>query len=145
MTNRQTLPPGPELRRIIAQRTGWHMRKVFVGSQGIEYDFIVYDNDDRMIYLREITAEDLHDEDATTRRVWLEAMNDEECPRWDEDTEDALWLIDQTPYQVSATNGQFNAWVGQTACAGSADVEALALMRAWLAWTDLNPTGFSED
>ena len=145
MTSWQTMKPGPELRRIIAQRIGWHMRKVYVGSQGIEYDFIVYDNDDRMIYLREIKPEDLQDEEATTHAVWLEAMKNEDSPRWDEDVDDALWIIDQTPYSVQHTNGQFNAWVGEAAYTGSAEAEALALMRAWLTWTDHHPTGFSED
>ena len=136
MSGWQNLPAGSELRQFIARRAGWHMRKIWVGSRGIEYDFIVYDNDDRMIYQREITANDLRNEEKTAHEVWLAAMEDDETPRWDEDVADALWLIDRTPRQSWQDNGQFHAWVGTEQYSARGETEPLALMRAWLAWTE---------
>ncbi|MGQ9887712.1 MAG: hypothetical protein ACUVSX_04395 [Aggregatilineales bacterium] len=71
----------PELRRLVAQRLGWHMRKVWVESRGVEYDYIVYDNNDRYIFQQKITAADLQDEAAAAEAVWLAAMRDDNCPR----------------------------------------------------------------
>jgi hypothetical protein len=134
----QTLPAGVELRRQIAIKAGWHMRKIWVGSRGIEYDFIIYDNDDRMIYQREITAEDLKDERLVTESVWLEAMADDETPRWEENIEDALWLIDRTPYNLQQNDHGYHAWVGAEHYSATAGTQPLALLRAWLHWAEDN-------
>ncbi len=136
MSDWRNLPEGVELRYLIAERAGWHMRKIWVGSRDVEYDFIVYDNDDRMIYQREITAEDLQEEEKTIHEVWLSAMEDEDTPRWDDNLEDALWLIDRTPYQSWQTDRQFQAWVGAKQYSAQGETEPLALMRAWLAWAE---------
>ena len=140
MSGWQNLPAGSELRQFIARRAGWHMRKIWVGSRGIEYDFIVYDNDDRMIYQREITADDLRNEEKAAHEVWLAAMEDDETPRWDEDVADALWLIDRTPRQSWQENGQFHVWVGTEQYSAHGETESLALMRAWLAWAEDHST-----
>lgn len=129
------LPAGPALRRIVAQRLGWHMRKIWVGSNGVEYDFIVYDNDDRYIYQREITPEEAQEDSSATESTWLEAMNDDAVPRWDEDLNDARWLVGAAKYQVWVEDGMAHAWVGADHHRAQADSESLALVRAWLLWT----------
>lgn len=128
------LPAGPALRRIVAQRLGWHMRKIWVGSNGVEYDFIVYDNDDRYIFQREISPGEAQDDQAATDRTWLEAMNDEAVPRWDEDLNEARWLIGAADHRVWMENGMAHAWVGAAQHQTQADSESLALVRAWLLW-----------
>ena len=134
MTDWQHLPPGPELRRKIAQSAGWHMRKIPVSSGGVAYDFFIYDNDDRLAFHREITPDDLQDEDQAITETWLAAMQDEDTPRWDEDLEDALWLIDKKPHQTRLENGSYQAWVSTEDYQGQGETEPLALMRAWLSW-----------
>lgn len=136
------LPAGAALRRIVAERLGWHLRKVWVGSAGIEYDFLIYDNDDRLVYQREIRAADLEDEGAAVDQTWLYAMEDEACPRWDQDLDEARDLafgMDQRIWQAGST---MYAWVKSSQYAGEADTQPLAVVRAWLAATQDDPTYF---
>lgn len=139
MTDWRTLPPGPQLRRIIAEHKGWHMRKIWVGSGGVEYDYIVYDEGDRYIHQCELSKEDLSDPESAEARVWLEAMESDECPRWDEHDNDAMWLIVQGEYKLWQDGGMHHAWVSAPEYNGSGPTEALAISRAWLAWTEVNP------
>ncbi len=129
------MPASPELRRLVAERLGWHMRKVWVGSRGVEYDYIVYDNNDRHIFQQEITAADLQDEPAAAEAVWLAAMRDDNCPRWDEDLNDATWLVVGQDYKIWREGDRACAWVGTPEHAACAATEALALVRAWLLFT----------
>lgn len=126
------MPSGPALRRVIAARLGWYMRKIQVGSRGVEHDYVVYDGDDRRVYQQEITAADLADEQATAAAVWLAAMSSDNCPRWDENLNDATWLVVGLDYKIWREAGRAWAWVGTPAHAASAADEALALARAWL-------------
>lgn len=126
------MPPGPKLRRLIAERLGWHMRKVWVGSRGVEYDYIVYDNDDRRVFQQEITAADLQNEPAAAEAVWLAAMDDDNCPRWDENLNDATWLVVGHDYKIWREGDRFCAWVSMPEHAACASTEALALVQAWL-------------
>lgn len=135
MINWQTLSPGPALRCQVARTAGWHMRKIPVGTDGV-YDFFIYDNDDRIAYHREITSADLENITQAEDETWLAAMQDEDTPRWDEDMDDALWLIDRNPYQLWQADGRFHAWVGEKQYAAQGETEPLALIRAWLAWAD---------
>ncbi|MBZ0291901.1 MAG: hypothetical protein K8L99_04965 [Anaerolineae bacterium] len=136
MTDWQNLPSGPALRHQIARSAGWHMRKIPVSTNGVEYDFFIYDNDDRLAYHREVTSADLENEAQTEDETWLAAMEDEDTPRWDEDLDDALWLIDRNPYKLWQSEDQFHAWVGEEQYAAQGDTEPLALIRAWLSWAD---------
>jgi hypothetical protein len=136
MTDWKNLPAGPELRYLIAQRLGWHMRKIWVGSNGIEYDYMIYNNDDHLVYQREITAADLEDEPAAEWATWLAAMDDEDMPLWDEDPDETIDLTYGLDYAVRAENGLFIAWVQSEAHTGTAETEALAIVRAWLAATE---------
>ncbi len=126
------MPSGPALRRVIAARLGWYMRKIQVGSRGVEHDYVVYDGDDRRVYQQEITAADLADEQAAAAAVWLAAMSSDNCPRWDENLNDATWLVVGLDYKIWREAGHAWAWVGTPAHAASAADEALALARAWL-------------
>lgn len=130
----KNLPAGPPLRRIIADALGWHMRKIWVGSRGIEYDFLVYDQYDTIVYQRAIMPEDLHDEEATTEDVWLAAVQDEDAPFWDEDLDEAEEIVFRYPYKVWEENGGAIAWVHSEAFTAQAETPALALVRAWLTW-----------
>jgi hypothetical protein len=136
MTSWKTLLAGPHLRRIIAERLGWHMRKVWVGSGGIEYDYLVYNNDDHLVYQSEITADDLADEQTAEDQTWLEAMQDEDCPLWDHDFEEALDLAYGLEYNLIETEGIYSAWVKSSQYTGEAETKPLALVRAWLAATE---------
>jgi hypothetical protein len=120
---------------VIAERLGWHMRKIRVGSRGIEYDYIVYDSDDRYVYQQEITAADLDDEPGTAASVWLAAMTGDNCPRWDENLNDATWLVIGLDYKIWREADRACAWVGTPQYSACAAAEALALVRAWLAYT----------
>lgn len=128
------LPAGPQLRRIIVDALGWHMRKIWVGSRGIEYDFLVYDQYDRLVYQRAIMPEDLENEDQTTEDVWMEAVQDEECPLWDEDLDEAEDIVFRYPYKVWEADGIASAWVHAPEFTAQAETPALALVRAWLTW-----------
>jgi hypothetical protein len=132
----QNLPAGPQLRQIIAERLGWHMRKIPVGSNGIAYDYLIYNNDDHLMYQREIAANDLTDEAAHIAQTWLAAMNDPDCPRWDEDIQEAHDLAYGRAYAVQPTPDGFTAWVQSPDYTGTGTTKALALARAWLASTD---------
>jgi hypothetical protein len=136
MPSWNTLPVGPQLRRLIAERLGWHMRKVWVGSGGIEYDYLVYNNDDHLIYQREITADDLADEQTAEDQTWLEAMQHEDCPLWDQDLDEALDLVYGLEYRIDESNGVFRAWVESPQYPGEAEAKPLALVRAWLTATE---------
>lgn len=136
MTGWKSLPAGPHLRRIIAQRLGWHMRKVWVGSGGIEYDYLIYNNDDHLVYQREITRAELQNEQAAEDRTWLEAMQHENCPLWDEDLDEALDLAYGLKHDIHQSNGTYRAWVGSSQFTGEADSQPLAVVRAWLAATE---------
>ena len=138
----QDLPAGPHLRRVIAQRLGWHLRKNPVGVNGIAYDYLVYNNDDHIVYQREITAEDLQDEEVITNQTWLEAMSDEDCPRWDEDSAEARDLVYGMDHKIWQVDGRVSAWVKSDSFTGSGDTESLALVRAWLAATEDDPAFF---
>lgn len=137
MTNWRELSPGPELRRIIAERLGWHMRKVWVGSGGVEYDYIVYDDADRFVYQREMTKGDLIDEQAATDAVWREAVESDESPHWDSNDNDAMWLIVNGEYKLWQTGDTHHAWVESADFSGSGPTEALAIVRAWLAYMEI--------
>lgn len=128
------LPAGPALRRIIVDALGWHMRKILVGSRGIEYDFLVYDQYDTIVYQRAITAEGMANEAQTTEDVWMEAVQDSECPRWDEDLDEAEDIVFRYEYKVWEADGQAFAWVHSPAFTAQAETPALALVRAWLGW-----------
>ena len=136
MTNWQNLSAGPELRQIIAERLGWHMRKTPVGSNGIAYDYLIYNNDDHLMYQREIATHEQADEATLTAQTWLAAMSDPDCPRWDEDIEEARDLTYCTDYAVQQTPDGFAAWVRSPEYTSTAPTEALALARAWLASTE---------
>lgn len=138
----KSLPPGPELRRIIAERRGWHIRKIPVGSGGVAYDHFVYDNDDRIAYHRAIMSSHVADEEMAYTQTWLEAMNDPDCPRWDEDLAEALDLAYGMEREIWQDNGNILAWVKSPAFAASADTEPLAVVRAWLAATENDPAYF---
>lgn len=126
--------PGPALRCAIAQCLGWHLRKIRVGSRGIEYDYVIYTHDDRRIYQQEMTAADLSDEQAAAAAVWHAAMNSENCPRWDENLNDATWLVVGLDYKIWREGDRACAWVGAPQHAACAAAEALALARAWLSY-----------
>lgn len=130
---------GPALRRTIAERLGWHMRKIWVGSRGVEYDFIIYDNDDRHVYQQEITTVDLQNEQDTVDVVWIAAMSDENCPRWDENLNEATWLVIGHDYKIWREDDLVCAWVGTPEHKASGATEALALVRAWLLWVSTSP------
>lgn len=136
------LPAGHELRQLVALRLGWHMRKIPVGSNGIEYDFFIYDNDDRIVYQREITARDLENEQAAVEQTWLAAMEDNNCPRWDEELSEALDLAYGMERHVWHENGRALAWVKSEAFTAGAETESLAVVRAWLAATENDPAYF---
>lgn len=134
MTDWQTLPPGPLLRWKIARSAGWHMRKIPVNTGDIACDFFIYDNDDRLAYHRAITFEELQDEEAVIAATWIAAMNDDDTPRWDEDMDEALWLIDRSPYEIHPADTGYRVWVGAEQYTGHGETKPLALMRAWIAW-----------
>ncbi len=136
MSDWKNLSPGPELRRIIAHRLGWHMRKIWVGTGEIEYDFLVYNNDDHLVYQREVSASDMANEDTITEHTWIEAMNDEDCPRWDENLEDTLDLTYGMDSDIQANGSIYRAWVKSPQFAAEAPTKPLALAYAWLEATD---------
>lgn len=136
MTDWQHLPAGPELRHIIAERVGWHMRKIWVGSNGIEYDYLIYNNDDHLMYQREIAAGEQADEAALVQQTWLEAMSDLDCPLWDEDIAEARELAYGLDFAIEPNGNTFTAWVQSREFTGTGPTEALALVRAWLAATE---------
>lgn len=136
MISWKDLAPGPALRRIIAERRGWHIRKILVGSGDIAYDYFVYNEDDMLVYQREITNDDLADEAGAEQVTWLQAMDDEDCPRWDEDLDEAEYLVYGLDYDIRAHEGHFHAWVTAPEHSGTGASEALALVRAWLAATE---------
>ena len=137
----QNLSPGPELRRIIADRLGWHMRKTWVGTGEIEYDFLVYNNDDHLVYQREVNPTDMANEDAITEQTWLDAMNDEDCPRWDENLEDALDLTYGMSSDIKENGSAYHAWVKSPEFTAQAPTKPLALVYAWLEATDQKFSG----
>lgn len=136
------LPAGPALRRIIAERLGWHMRRVWVSSDGVEYDCFVYDHEDRIVYHQALTADDLTNEQAAIERIWHAAMQDENCPLWDEDPDEAQDLAYGMMRKVWRENGSIYAWVRSTEFTGEAESEPLAIVRAWLAATENDPAYF---
>ncbi len=136
MTDWQELPAGPELRQIIAERLGWHIRKIWVDSHGIDYDYLVYNNDDHLMYQREIASGEALGEATITKQVWQAAMKDPDCPRWDEDVAEARDLAYGLDYHIQPTVAGFTAWVKSPEYVGQAHTEALALVRAWLATPD---------
>ena len=136
MTTWHTLPAGPELRRIIAERHGWHMRKTWVGSGSVEYDYLIYNEDDMLMYQREISGAEAADAAQAESMTWLAAMREEDCPRWDEDLTEALDLIYGLDHAVEVQDGQHHAWVEALEHRGVAETQALALVRAWLAATE---------
>ena len=138
----KNLPAGPELRRIIAERRGWHIRKIPVGSGGVDYDHYVYDNDDRIAYHRAIMSGDEMDDETAFAQTWLEAMNDPDCPRWDEDLAEALDLAYGMERDIRQENGRVHAWVKSLSFNAAADTEPLAVVRAWLAATEDDPAYF---
>jgi hypothetical protein len=139
MTVWQALPAGPELRCFIAERRGWHMRKIWVGSGGVEYDFLVYNNDDMLVFQREIDAAALADETQAERQTWLSAVNDDDCPRWDEDLDEAKDLVYGMDHNIQAQGEAFTAWVIAPDHSASGPTQALALVRAWLLVTEKQP------
>jgi hypothetical protein len=138
----KSLPSGPELRRIVAERRGWHIRKIWVGSGGVEYDHYVYDNDDRIAYHREIKSGDATEDEAAFTQTWLEAMNDPDCPRWDEDLTEALDLAYGMQREIRQENGTVHAWVKSSTFTAAADTEPMAIVLAWLAATEDDPAYF---
>ncbi len=138
----KNLPSGPQLRRVIAERLGWHLRKIWVGSAGVEYDLLIYDNDDRLAYQREITAAELENEAAAIDETWSAAMEDENCPRWDEDAVEALDLAFGMAHQISQDGDTIRVWVKSAEFSGEAETKALAAVRAWLAATENDPAYF---
>lgn len=138
----KNLAPGPELRRIVAERLGWHIRKIPVGSGGVAYDHFVYDNDDRIAFHRAIATEDNSEDTAAYTQTWLEAMNDPDCPRWDEDLAEALDLAYGMERTIQHENGHVSAWVKAPAYGAIAATESLAVVRAWLAATEDDPAFF---
>jgi hypothetical protein len=138
----KNLRPGPELRRIIAERLGWHIRKIPVGSGGVAYDHFVYDNDDRIAYHRAVGTQDTTSDEAAFTQTWLEAMNDPDCPRWDEDLSEALELAYGMERKVWQHNGSVQAWVKSPSFTAAAETEPLAVVRAWLAATEDDPAYF---
>ena len=138
----KSMLPGPELRRIIAERRGWHIRKIPVGSGGVDYDHFVYDNDDRIAYHRAVESGDEADDETAFTQTWLEAMNDPDCPLWDEDLAEALDLAYGIEREIWQENGSIQAWVKSPAFIASANTEPLAVVRAWLAATEDDPAYF---
>ena len=136
MTHWQDLPAGPELRVVIAQRLGWHMRQAWVGSNGIEYDYLIYNDADHLVYQREISSDDQSDEETLTSQTWLAAMNDPDCPRWDEDVTEVRDAIFGQDFEVQKTPTGYVAWVNSPTHEATAATEALALVKAWLAATE---------
>ena len=136
------LPPGPQLRRIIAERLGWHMRKIPVGHEGIAYDYLIYDNNDRFIYQREAKPDELENEATIIDQTWMAAVQDDECPPWDEDLSEALDLAYGMEREIWQENGTVYAWVKSTDYPAEADTEPLAVVRAWLAATADDPAYF---
>ncbi|MBZ0299167.1 MAG: hypothetical protein K8J31_05480 [Anaerolineae bacterium] len=137
-----TLPAGPTLRRIVAERLGWHIRKIWVGSGGVEYDLFVYDHDDRIAFHYALTKDHLADEQAAVDQAWHEAMEDEDCPRWDEDLAEALDLAYGMDRSVGPEDSMFRAWVRSDEFSATAATEPLAVVRAWLRATDDDPAFF---
>lgn len=145
MTTWHTLAAGPELRRLVAERLGWHMRKTWVGTSSVEYDYLIYNEDDMLMYQREIGSAEASDAQQAETDTWLEAMRDEDCPRWDEDLLDARDLVYGLDHAIEQQDGQYHAWVDAPQHQGAAPTEALALVRAWLTATEnqddfLSPT-----
>jgi hypothetical protein len=127
---------------MIAERRGWHIRKIPVGSGGIAYDHYVYDNDDRIAYHRAIPASDATEDEAAFAQTWLEAMNDPDCPRWDEDLAEALDLAYGMEREIRQEDDRVYAWVKSSAFSALADTEPLAIVLAWLAATEDDPAYF---
>jgi hypothetical protein len=142
VTQWKNLSAGPALRRVVAERLGWHMRKVWVGSGGIAYDFFVYDQDDRIVYHHAVTADAMQNEPTAIDTAWLGAMQDENCPRWDEDLEEALDLAYGMAHKVWSEGVVYHAWVKSDTFSAQATTAPLAVVRAWLVATADDPAFF---